>query len=379
MNITVIGAGAWGTALAISLAGQHRVTLWARDAEQIAAMRSTRCNRRYLPDAQLPDNLALSSDFAAALNDAELVILAVPTVALRLTLQKLVSCFPLSNSEETTSHSTKPAGGQVAGYLLQAGDETNEKRGKQAIREADARKNIVKFPGVVWLCKGFEAQTSLLPHQVAADVLPSGMHCGVLSGPSFALEVAQGLPTALVLASDDEAFAQRVAHALHHFRLRVYASNDVIGVEVGGAVKNVMAIAAGVCDGMKLGNNARAALMTRGLVEITRLGLKLGGCQETLSGLSGAGDLILTCTGDLSRNRRVGLLLAENQTLEEILSQLGHVAEGVYAVREVYRLAQRLGVEMPISEAVYRVLYEHVPTSEMVAILLNRTASLEFG
>ena len=330
MNITVIGAGAWGTALAISLAERHSVTLWARDAAQVASMRATRCNHRYLPDVQLPDNLVLSSDFSAALSGTELVIIAVPTVALRLTLQRLVEYG-------------------LTGY------------------------------GVVWLCKGFETQTSLLPHQVAEQVLPMGVNCGVLSGPSFALEVARGLPTALVLASGNEAFAQRIAHALHHSRLRVYASNDVIGVEVGGAVKNVMAIAAGICDGMKLGNNARAAVITRGLAEITRLGLKLGGHQETLGGLSGAGDLILTCTGDLSRNRRVGLLLAQNQSLEEILSQLGHVAEGVYAVQEVYRLAQRQGVDMPISEAVYRVLYEHVPVAEMVANLLNRTTSLEFS
>ncbi|MDO8206398.1 MAG: NAD(P)H-dependent glycerol-3-phosphate dehydrogenase [Gallionella sp.] len=330
MNITVIGAGAWGTALAISLAAQHRVTLWARDAEQVALMRATRCNQRYLPDATLPDNLLLSSDFSAALVDARLIILSVPTAALRATLKRLAA-------------------------------------------------SGIDLPGVVWLCKGFEADTSLLPHQVAEQVLPEGIASGVLSGPSFALEVARGLPTALVLASSDEAFAQRTAQALHHARLRVYASNDVIGVEVGGAVKNVMAIAAGVCDGMKLGNNARAALMTRGLAEITRLGLKLGGRPETLGGLSGAGDLILTCTGDLSRNRRVGLLLAQKQSVDEILHKLGHVAEGVYAVREVHSLARRLGVDMPISEAVYQVLYEHVPAAEMVATLLNRTTSLEFS
>ncbi len=328
MNITVIGAGAWGTALAISLAARHRVTLWARDAAQIEAMRAARCNQRYLPDVLLPDNLLLNSDFSASLAGAELLILAVPTTALRLTLQRIA---------------------------------------QHAVC------------GVVWLCKGFEAQTALLPHQVAEQVLPPEFSRGVLSGPSFALEVAQGLPTALVLASDDEAFAQHVAQALHHARLRVYASNDVMGVEVGGAVKNVMAIAAGVCDGMQLGSNARAALITRGLAEIVRLGLKLGGRQETLGGLSGAGDLILTCTGDLSRNRRVGLLLAQELCLDDILHQLGHVAEGVYAVREVHGLAQRLGVDMPICEAVYRVLYEHVSTREMVASLLNRTASLEFN
>lgn len=330
MKITVVGAGAWGTALAISLAQDHDVTLWARDAEQIMQMRASRCNLRYLPDVALPANLSLSSDLANALIQAQLVILAVPTAAFRSTLQLLL------------------------------------------------RSGLSDGCGVVWLCKGFEAGTSLLPHQVAEQVLPHEVYRGVLSGPSFAQEVACGLPTALVLASNCDAFAQSTAHALHHVRLRVYASNDVTGVEVGGAVKNVMAIAAGVCDGMRLGYNARAALITRGLAEITRLGLKLGGRQETLGGLSGAGDLILTCTGDLSRNRRVGQLLAQNLSLEEILQQLGHVAEGVYASREVHELAQRLGVDMPISEAVYRVLYDHIPAADMVATLLSRTASLEF-
>ncbi|MDP1871118.1 MAG: NAD(P)H-dependent glycerol-3-phosphate dehydrogenase [Gallionella sp.] len=329
MNITVMGAGAWGTALAISLAGQHRVTLWARDAAQVAAMRVSRCNVRYLPDVILPDSLQLSDDFAASLTGAELVILSAPTAALRESLVRLV--------------------------------------------RADVS------CGVIWLCKGFEPETSLLPHQVAEQILSPDTPYGVLSGPSFALEVARGLPTALVLASDDECFSQRTAQALHHARLRVYASNDVVGVEVGGAVKNVMAIAAGVCDGMQLGNNARAALMTRGLAEISRLGLKLGGRSETLSGLSGAGDLILTCTGDLSRNRRVGLMLAQGKTLEEILQQLGHVAEGVYAAREVYSLAARQNVDMPISAAVYHVLYDHIPVAQMVTSLLNRTASLEFS
>jgi len=337
MNITVIGAGAWGTALAISLSGHHRVTLWARDAAQIETMRTTRRNQRYLPHGTLPDHLELSADFAAALADADLAIIAVPTGALRATLQKLAQ-LP-----------SRPAG------------------------ESGAR------PGVVWVCKGFEAETSLLPHQVVAETLPQGFSCGVLSGPSFAQEVARGLPTALTLASVDEAFAQRTAQALHHAHLRIYASSDVIGVEVGGAVKNVMAIAAGICDGLGLGHNARAALLTRGLAEITRLGLKLGGRPETLSGLSGTGDLILTCTGDLSRNRQVGLLLVQQHDLSEILSRLGHVAEGVYTVREVHRLAQRLDVAMPICEAVYRVLYEHVPVVEMVAALLNRTPNLEFN
>jgi glycerol-3-phosphate dehydrogenase (NAD(P)+) len=329
MNITIIGAGAWGTALAISLAANHRVTLWGRDAAQITEMQISRRNQRYLPDISLPDYLELSSDFTAALATSELAIIAVPTAALRSTLQQ----FALS------------------------------------------RRNI----GVVWLCKGFEAKTSLLPHQVAAEVLYEGCKYAVLSGPSFAQEVARGLPTALTLASGDEEFARGTAQVLHHARLRVYASNDVIGVEVGGAVKNVMAIASGICDGMGLGQNARAALITRGLAEITRLGLKLGGRPETLGGLSGLGDLILTCTGDLSRNRQVGLLLAQQQDLKQILGKLGHVAEGVYTVREVHNLAQRLGVAMPICDAVYRILYDHMPAAEMVTELLNRAPNLEFG
>lgn len=328
MNITIVGAGAWGTALAISLAANHRVTLWARNAAQLEAMQITRYNQHYLPDIQLPADLKLSSDFSAALATAELAIIAVPTSALRPILHQLV--------------------------------------------ESSRRFSVI------WLCKGFEAETAKLPHQVAAEVLPEGFRYGVLSGPSFAQEVARGFPTALTLASADQEFARSTAQALHHAYLRIYASNDMVGVEVGGAVKNVLAIAAGISDGMGLGHNARAALLTRGLAEITRLGLKLGGRSETLSGLSGVGDLILTCTGDLSRNRQVGLLLVQQHDLPEILRRLGHVAEGVYTVREVHHLAQRLGVAMPICEAVYRILYEHVPAAEMVATLLNRTPNLEF-
>ncbi|MFZ2541913.1 MAG: NAD(P)H-dependent glycerol-3-phosphate dehydrogenase [Gallionella sp.] len=329
MNITIIGAGAWGTALAISLVEHHRVTLWARDSAQIDEMHASHLNQRYLPDVLLPANLKLSGDIQAAMTTAKLVVIAVPIAALRSTLQRL----------SLSQHSF----------------------------------------GVVWVCKGLEAETSLLPHQVAAEVLPEKFPCGVLSGPSFAQEVARGLPTALTLASSDKEFARSTAQALHHSNLRIYASNDVVGVEVGGAVKNVMAIASGICDGMGLGHNARAALLTRGLAEITRLGLKLGGRSETLGGLSGVGDLILTCIGDLSRNRQVGLLLAQQQDLSEILRRLGHVAEGVYTVREVHQLAQKLGVAMPICAAVYRILYEHMPAAEMVTELLNRAPNLEFN
>ena len=231
---------------------------------------------------------------------------------------------------------------------------------------------------VVWACKGFEAGTAQLPHQVAAEALPDHFPRGVLSGPSFALEVARGLPTALTLACADGEFAQRMAKNLHHARLRIYSSTDVVGVEVGGAVKNVIAIAAGISDGLGFGHNARAALITRGLAEMTRLGLKLGGKAATLGGLSGAGDLILTCTGNLSRNRQVGLALSQQQALPDILHHLGHVAEGVYTVREVHQLAGRLGVSMPICEAVYRVLCEQVPAALAVEALLSREPNSEF-
>ncbi len=328
MNISVLGAGAWGTALAISLSAHHRVTLWGRDAVQMTEMATTQINRRYLPDVSLPDALHLTADFESALADAELLIVSVPVSGLRATLQR-ISLSPRS------------------------------------------------IP-VLWLCKGFEAQTSLLPHQVVAQVLPASFPRGVLSGPSFALEVAQGLPTALTLGSGDTEFARRTASALHHARLRVYTCNDVIGVEVGGAVKNVLAIAAGIADGLGFGCNARAALITRGLAEISRLGLRLGGKGETLGGLSGAGDLILTCTGNLSRNRQVGLLLAQGLSLPDILKQLGHVAEGVYTVREVHRLATQLEVDMPISLTVYRILYENVPAATAVEALLNRAPNSEF-
>lgn len=328
MNIAILGAGAWGTALAISLSTRHRVTLWARDAEQIAAMCASSRNQRYLPEIPLPQELHLTSDLNAALVDAELILLVVPIAALRTTLCR--------------------------------------------IAELSA-----PIP-VIWACKGFEAGSALLPHQVVAASLPPYFPHGVLSGPSFALEVARGLPTALTLASGDGEFARQMAQSLHHARLRIYSSTDVIGVEVGGAVKNVLAIAAGISDGLGFGYNARAALITRGLAEMTRLGLKLGGSAETLGGLSGAGDLILTCTGDLSRNRRVGMLLAQQQALPDILRQLGHVAEGVYTVREVHQLAQRLSVDMPICAAVYRVLYEQVPAASAVEELLSRTPNAEF-
>lgn len=328
MKITVLGSGAWGTAMAISIAQRHDVTLWARNAQQIAEMRSSGKNQRYLPDIPLPPELKLEHDFNVALMGAELIVLAVPISALRDTLI-----------------------------------------------------NIARLPEavpVIYLCKGFEAETALLAHQVVDEILPPAFSRGVLSGPSFAQEVAHGLPTALVLASKDMAFARHAAQNLHNARLRIYISSDVVGVEVGGAVKNVLAIAAGISDGMGFGYNTRAALLTRGLSEMTRLGISLGGRTETLAGLSGVGDLILTCTGDLSRNRKVGLLLAQQHALPYILRELGHVAEGVYSVRAVHQLVQQIGIEMPICEAVYRILYEQVEAASAVEALLNRVADTEF-
>ena len=328
MNIAVLGGGAWGTALAASLAGQHEVTLWARNAAQVAEMAATRRNTRYLPDALLPGNLRFESDLPMALNAAELVLAVVPSGAFRSLL------------------------------------------GELAALAADVP--------VVWACKGFEAGSRKLPHEVAAEALPSNTPRGVLSGPSFAREVALGLPTALTLASADGTFARHTALALHSNRLRVYASGDVTGVELGGAVKNVLAIAAGISDGMGFGHNARAALITRGLAEITRLGLTLGGHQETFMGLTGMGDLILTCTGDLSRNRQVGLQLAQSKSLEAILRDLGHVAEGVNTAREVLQLAQQHQVDMPITQAVYQVLYQGLEPRSAVEGLLNRVPCAEF-
>jgi glycerol-3-phosphate dehydrogenase (NAD(P)+) len=328
MNITVLGGGAWGTALAISLAQRHCVTLWARNAQQVADMRGSGKNQRYLPDIPLPAELQLQDNFDAALTGAGMIVLAVPISALRDTLNKI--------------------------SLLSA-----------------------PVP-VIWLCKGFEAESTLLAHQVVAEVLPLAFPRGVLSGPSFAQEVALGLPTALVLASNDSEFARQAAQILHNSHLRIYTSNDVVGVEVGGAVKNVLAIAAGIADGMGFGYNTRAALLTRGLSEMTRLGIKLGGRAETLGGLSGVGDLILTCTGDLSRNRKVGLLLAQKYDLPSILKELGHVAEGVYTVRAVHQLVRQLGVDMPICEAVYRILYEGVDAASAVQELLSRVPDTEF-
>ncbi|MBL0943068.1 MAG: NAD(P)-dependent glycerol-3-phosphate dehydrogenase [Hydrogenophaga sp.] len=331
-HTVVLGAGAWGTALAIGAArhGAARVTLWARDAAQAATLAARRENPRYLPGQALPDTLQVTSGDALALAaSADLVVIGTPMAALREWLTAL--------------------------------------RGLQA--------------PVAWLCKGFERapaddQPGLLGHEIAARVAPA-LRTGVLSGPSFALEVARGQPTALVAASAHAAVRDALVAAFHGPTLRVYANDDVAGVEVGGAVKNVLAIATGLCDGLDLGLNARAALITRGLAEITRLGLALGARPDTFMGLSGLGDLVLTATGDLSRNRQVGLLLARGQTLEQAVASLGHVAEGVYSARTVAQRARQLGVDMPITEAVVALLEGRLRPAQAVAMLMGRDPKSE--
>ncbi|MBC3881828.1 NAD(P)-dependent glycerol-3-phosphate dehydrogenase [Undibacterium sp. LX40W] len=329
MNISVLGAGAWGTALAISLASKNQVMLWGRNDDAMQTAQNQRENTHYLPGYALPSALTATSDFDAAVRhalDDGLLIIATSVSGLRPSLEK---CRP---------------------YELK---------------------------NVVWLCKGFEEGTGLLPHQVVKQVLGEEILAGALSGPSFAQEVAQGLPCALTIASTSKALCEQVVSAAHSQSLRVYTSDDVIGVEVGGAVKNILAIATGVADGLGLGLNARAALMTRGLAEISRLCLALGGKLETLMGLTGVGDLILTCTGNLSRNRKVGLALAEGKSLETIVKELGHVAEGVRCAQAVRAMAQQLKVEMPIADAVAGVLFDNVPTTQMIERLLSRNAKSE--
>jgi glycerol-3-phosphate dehydrogenase (NAD(P)+) len=326
MRIVVFGAGAWGTALAVAAAARHEVLLWARDATQCAEMRRTRRNARYLPEVALPESLHLDADHAVALAFAAggLLVIASPVSALRERLAALPS-------------------------------------------QAD----------VLWLCKGFEAGTGLLGHEIAQALRPQA-RVGVLSGPSFALEVARGQPTALVAASSDESLASRAVQAFHSDSLRVYTSGDPVGVEVGGAVKNVMAIATGIADGLMLGQNARAALVTRGLAEMTRLGVALGARAETFMGLSGLGDLVLTATGDLSRNRRVGLMLAGGQALPDILAQLGHVAEGVHTAPTLLERAHRVGIDMPITDAVVAVLQGRLTPVLALRQLMARDARAEY-
>ncbi|QMV75670.1 NAD(P)-dependent glycerol-3-phosphate dehydrogenase [Comamonas piscis] len=333
MKILVIGAGAWGTALAMHAAARHSVQLWARDAQQASQLHTSRENQRYLPGIRLPDALEVcSGDLQPLVAQAELIVLGTPMAALRGGLTMLRDC-------------------QVP---------------------------------VAWLSKGFEAVApdaptgshGLLGNEVCAQVAPH-LHAGMLSGPSFAQEVAQHQPTALVAASRHADVRDALVAAFHGDNLRVYANDDISGVEVGGAVKNVLAIATGLCDGLSLGLNARAALVTRGLAEMTRLGVALGAQTDTFMGLSGLGDLVLTATGDLSRNRKIGLLLAQGQSLEQAVQSLGHVAEGVYSARTVLQRAQKLGVEMPITAAVVALLGGSMSARDVVQALMEREPRAE--
>ncbi|MGE3863799.1 MAG: NAD(P)H-dependent glycerol-3-phosphate dehydrogenase [Burkholderiaceae bacterium] len=344
MRIAVFGAGAWGTAIASHLSARHEVCLWARDAALVAAMRRERQNGRYLPGVQLPSALLLDDDFDAV-------------------------CGWLGEGpREPSSGSAQPGGALAVVGTPVAGL-------RPTLAALDTRLPA-PVAGVVWLCKGIEAESGLLPHQVAAEVLPRH-RAGVLSGPSFAQEVAAGLPVALTLAAADAGLRRIAQAAFHHEAARIYGSDDVVGVELGGALKNVMAVAAGICDGLALGMNARAALITRGLAEISRLGRALGARAETFMGLTGLGDLVLTCTGDLSRNRRVGLALAAGEPLPAIVARLGHVAEGVRCADAAQQLAARCGVEMPIVDAVRAVLSGRQQAREAVLALMAREQRAE--
>jgi len=325
MRISVLGAGAWGTALAIHAAASNEVMLWARDATQLHRMRESACNERYLPGVSIPPAVALTVQREQALAFAHggLIVVATPMAGLREQLAALPPGVP-----------------------------------------------------VIWLSKGFEPASGALGHEIARE-LRGAVACGVVSGPSFALEVARGQPTALVAASSDAALVAQVVGALHGPTLRVYASDDPIGVEVGGAVKNVLAIATGIADALALGQNARAALITRGLAEMTRLGAALGAKAETFMGLSGLGDLVLTATGDLSRNRQVGLALGQGRALPQILAQLGHVAEGVASAPVVLARAQALRIEMPLCESVGQLIAGHITAGEALEQLMTRVARSE--
>lgn len=334
MRVAVLGAGAWGTAVAVHAASRHPVRLWARDAAHVDAMARERANLRYLPGVALPESIEPVADLAAALRWV--------------------------------------AEAQGAGLLVLA---TSVAGLRGTVRACAALPGAAALP-TVWLCKGLERDTGLLPGQVVAAELP-GLPCGVLSGPSFAQEVAAGLPVALTVASRHREVGGLAVSAFHHGAARIYQSDDVLGVEIGGALKNVMAVAAGICDGLALGHNARAALITRGLAEITRFGIAMGAEPETFTGLTGIGDLVLTCTGDLSRNRRVGLALAADRPLAQVLDELGHVAEGVACAPVVERRARELGVEVPIVSAVLAVLDGRIAARDAVLALLAREPKRE--
>ncbi|UCG73751.1 MAG: NAD(P)-dependent glycerol-3-phosphate dehydrogenase [Chromatiales bacterium] len=322
-DIAVFGAGSWGTALAIQLARGGRATwLWGRAADEPERLARERRNQRYLPDAEFPAALQIEADFDRALTSRDLLIV-VPSHAFRVVLTQV-------------------------------------------------REGLRPDHRVAWATKGFEQDTGMLPHQVARDVLGDGPPLAVLSGPTFATEVGAGLPTALTVAATHPEFAAAMAERIAGPTFRTYTSQDLAGVEVGGAVKNVLAIAAGLSDGLGYGANTRIALISRGLAEMCRLGVALGAQLETFMGLSGMGDLVLTCTDNQSRNRRMGLGLAAGRAVDDVAAEIGQVVEGVYAARAVHGVAAKLGVEMPICQQVYRILYEELPVSDAVTELLNR-------
>jgi len=328
VNVAVLGAGAWGTAFAAALSTRHSVMLYGRSSEQCARIRRDRVNAKYLPALSLPEALQVTDNLSTAIeHSAEgLTLIATPTDALR-----------------------------------------------SVVRHISA---IASNAPLVWLCKGFEQSSEQLPHQIAQEELGRRANAGPLSGPSFASEVARGMPTALTVAGTSE-FCEFVTNALHGGALRIYSTDDVMGVEVGGAVKNVMAIATGISDALELGLNARAALVTRGLAEITRFGVALGARAETFTGLTGIGDLILTATGDLSRNRQVGLALGRGATMRAAVAALGHVAEGVRSAHAVLARARQFDVDMPITEAVCAVLDGALTPSEALHALLAREPKVE--
>jgi glycerol-3-phosphate dehydrogenase (NAD(P)+) len=327
--IAVLGAGSWGTALAIQFARSGKATrLWGRDARQVAEMDRERANRRYLPHGDFPDSLSVGADLAVQLTGALDVLVVVPSDSLRA---MLIQIRPL----------------------------------------------LAPQMRLAWATKGFEAQSGMLPHQVARDTLGLGRAFAVLSGPTFASEVGAGLPTAMTVASPDAAFAAALAQDLSSATFSAYTSTDIVGVEVGGAVKNVLALAAGLSDGLGFGANTRIAMITRGLTEMVRLGVALGARRETFMGLAGLGDLVLSCTDDQSRNRRFGLLLAQGRDIEQARAEIGQVVEGVRAARAVRAVAQRENVDMPLCEGVYRVLYEGLPADEVVRALMRRPIRAE--
>jgi glycerol-3-phosphate dehydrogenase (NAD(P)+) len=329
-RVALFGAGSWGTALAIQLARNGvLVNLWGHDPVHIEKLQRQRENETYLPGIKLDSNISPVDTIESCLLDADLVLIAIPSKAFRDFLKLL-----------------KPV--------------------------------LMQDLSIFWASKGFEIETGKLMHQLVTEELP-GHHFGVISGPTFAGEVARGLPAAITCAGDDSTSSRYFSTLLHGNRFRCYTSNDVVGVEVGGALKNVLAIAVGIADGLGFGANTRAALMTRGLAEVMRLGKSLGAQEETLMGLAGLGDLILTCTDDQSRNRRFGLAIGNGMSLEAAESAVGQTVEGVRAARAVYQMADNLGLELPIMEQVYRVLYENLSPLEAVKMLENRPQRAESG